>query len=93
MVLTFPPVHCSLRVVSGECSVEASSGDGLVRYVYLELVYLGSGVQIPVLGSLFSIDWGLLSRRQASDPLRRDETTTVRRSIQRFMYMPLLVCH
>ena len=36
---------------------------------YLELVSSGSGVQIPFLGSLFSVNWGFLLRRQASDPL------------------------
>ena len=29
---------------------------------YLELVSSGSGVQIPFLGSLFSVDWGFLLR-------------------------------
>jgi hypothetical protein len=32
---------------------------------------------MPFLGSLFSVDWGLLLRRQVSDPLRRDEATTI----------------
>ena len=44
---------------------------------YLELVSSGSGVQFPFLGSLFSADWGFLLRRQASDPLHRDEATAV----------------
>jgi hypothetical protein len=70
-------VRCSLRAVSGEYDVEALSGDELVRYVYFELVSSGSGVQIPFLGSLFSVDWGLLLRRQASDPLRRNEASSL----------------
>ena len=106
-----PPVVLSLRAISGECCVKASSGDGFVRFVYLDLVCSGSRVQIPFLGSLFSVDWDLLLRRQASDPLLRVEATAVgsspvhstfqvhaqpsavRRSIQRFKYMPFLVCH
>ena len=44
---------------------------------YLELVSSGSDVQFPFLGSLFSADWGFLLRRQASDPLHRDEATAV----------------
>ena len=44
---------------------------------YLELVSSGSDVQFPFLGSLFSADWGFLLRRQASNPLHRDEATAV----------------
>ena len=72
-----PPVVLSLRAISGECCVKASSGDGFVRFVYLDLVCSGSRVQIPFLGSLFSVDWDLLLRRQASDPFRRVEATAV----------------
>ena len=35
------------------------------------------GSKSPFLGSLFSVDWDLLLRRQASDPLRRVEATAV----------------
>ena len=50
---------------------------------YLELVSSGSGVQFPFLGSLFFANWGFLLRRQASDPLRRDEATAVGSSPER----------
>ena len=78
-----PPVVLSLRAISGECCVKASSGDGFVRFAYLDLVCSGSRVQIPFLGSLFSVDWDLMLRRHASDPLRRDEATAVGNSPER----------
>jgi hypothetical protein len=70
-----------LRASSGDA--DASSGGSLVRYVYLELTASGSGLQIPFLGSFFAVEWGLLLRREASDPLLRDEVMAVSRPPER----------
>jgi hypothetical protein len=72
-----PPVILPLRASSGDA--DTSSGGSLVRYVYLELAASGSDLQIPFLRSFFAVEWGLLLRREALDPLLRDEVTTVSR--------------